>query len=122
MANQLCGDAQLLAALANAALEHVRHSELARNRAHVFIPALELKRRGARDDLQICAMHEAVYQLLGQAVREVLLLLVAADIHEREHRNRVRRRIVDGSGGGVGKGGGWLSVRSRSLYHDGVPG
>jgi hypothetical protein len=49
-ANPLRSDAQLLAFPANAALEQVRHPELVSDRAHVFVPALELERGSARDN------------------------------------------------------------------------
>src|SRR5215469_6004294 len=61
-------------------------------------------------------------QLLGEAVREILLLLVTAQIHKRQHRDGVRRR---GKGGGGGAHEGcctrWRPAGCRSLGRQQAP-
>src|SRR5580704_7977141 len=54
---------------------------------------LEGKRRCACRDLQFVDSRERVDELFRQSVREELLILVATEVHERQHRDRMRRRL-----------------------------
>ena len=94
-AHQLHTDAQHVAALAHAAQQHVGHAELGGDRAHVFVLALERECRRARDDPQVAAARQAIDQFLRQAVGEILLVALLAQVGERQHGDRLvlgRRR------------------------------
>ena len=95
--HELGGDADLIAGLADASLEHGCDVELLRDGAHVLVLALEGKGRGAGRYPEIRHLGEEIEQLLGKPVGEVLLLLVGAEVHEGEHgdgssRGRAPRR------------------------------
>src|SRR5690349_5630372 len=51
-----------------------------------------------RAALQLVDLGERIEQLLRQPIREVLLLLVATEIDEGQHRDGMRRRIEGGNG------------------------
>ena len=87
--DELRGDPQLLAGLPHAALQDVRDVELLADHPQVFVPSLELKRRGAPDHAQLGQLRQQVEQLLRQAIREVFLVLARAHVRERQHRNRL---------------------------------
>ena len=72
----------------------LRDAEAAGDRAHVLVLALERERRGARDDLELGVVREVIDQLLRQAIREILLIVLLAHVDERQHRDRFARSPV----------------------------
>ena len=63
-------------------------------RANVLVLAFERERRRTRYDLESRNSSERVDDLLGQAVAEVLVLLVAAHVLERQYGDRLRALYV----------------------------
>ena len=122
-ANQLSADAQHLAALAHAALQHVGHPELAGDRADVFVLALERECRRAGDHPQVRAVRQALDQLLGQAVGEMLLVALLAHVGKRQHGDRLVLHRHGGLGWrhavacGVGAAGAGRPVAQRDIAH-----
>ena len=96
--DQLDGDAHAVPGLAYAALEDVADTERVRRLAHFDGLALVGEDRAARDDEQRGHARQVGDDVLGEAVGEILLLGIAADVGERQH----------GDGGAPGGG-----VRSR---------
>src|SRR5262245_15857672 len=86
--DQLGGDTNPVSGLADASLEHVTHAELARNGRNSGRRRTELKRGSARGDLEPVDASEHVEDLLGDAVGEILLILLGRQVREREHCNR----------------------------------
>src|SRR6185436_17270600 len=86
--DELCRDTQLIAGLANAALEKMPDAEGGPDRAQILVLALERERRGPSDDAQARHLAEAIRELLGESVREITLIVVRAHIYEGQHRNR----------------------------------
>ena len=86
--DQLAGDAQPPAGRAHAALQHVAHAEVARDLAHVDRAALVGEGRVAGDHEQPAQPGERGDDVLGDAVGEIVLLGIAAEIGERQHRDR----------------------------------
>ncbi len=66
--DELRGDADLIARLAHAALEHGGDVQLVRDVAHILVLALEGERRGARRHPQAGNLGEKIQQLFGEAV------------------------------------------------------
>ena len=93
--NELRGDSNVLAGLAHAAFEDGRHVELLRDRRDVHILALEVERRGAGHHPQAADLRQHVQEFLGKTVGEVFLVLLRAQVRERQHRDR-RHVLVDG--------------------------
>ena len=91
--DELGHDPNAIASLSDAAFEHGRHAEGHRDLAHVFMPAFEGERRRACDHLQVRDLGQEIDDLLGKAVTEVIVLLVAAHVLEREHGDR-RPRVA----------------------------
>jgi hypothetical protein len=91
--DQLRGDADGVLERRDAPFEDWRRrSVCARScRCRCSLPLNE-KCRGARGHLQLVDLGERVEQFLREPVGEVLLLLVPAQVHERQHRDRMRRR------------------------------
>ena len=85
----------------NAALEHVAHPELAPDLLHVDRPPPVSEARIACDHEQPAHPRQRRDDLLDDAVREILLLGIAAQVLERQHRDRgpvrqrQRRRLRD---------------------------
>ena len=92
--DQLGADADAFAGAANAALQHVAHSELAPDLSDIRRLALVLEAGITRDDEQLAEPRELRDDVLDDAVGQVLLLGIGAQIGERE----------DGDGGFVRKG------------------
>jgi hypothetical protein len=86
--DELRRDPHALARLAHAAFEHVAHAELARGLLHVDGPAFVDKARVARDDEEPAEARQRGDDVLRDAVGEVLLLGLAAQIREGQHRDR----------------------------------
>ena len=89
--DELRGDPHLLAGLPHAALQDVRDVELLADHPQVFVPSLELERRGAPDHAQLGQLRQQVEQFLRQAIREVFLVLARTHVRERQHRDGLRR-------------------------------
>lgn len=91
--DELCGDADAIAGLSDAAFQDVRHPESQGDLANVLVPALEGEGRGAGDHPQVRDPGEEIDDFLGKAVAEGLVLPVAAHVFEREDGDR-RFRIA----------------------------
>ncbi len=98
--DQLGGDAELVAGFPNAALENRLHVQRLAHLLDVDRRALELERRRAGRDAQVLDAPEAVDQLLGDPLAEVVLVLLGAHVGERQHGDRVAslRRLLRRSG------------------------
>src|SRR6516162_10677760 len=86
--DQLGGDAHPPTRLANRAFEHVADAELAAHLLHVYDLAFVRKTRIAGDDEEPTDAGERGDDLLDHAVGEVFLLWIAAEVLERQHRDR----------------------------------
>ncbi len=86
--DQLRGDPHAVAALADTAFQHVAHAKLARGALHVDGLALVRERGVARDYEEPAQLRQPGDDVLGNAVREIFLLGIAADIVERQDRDR----------------------------------
>ena len=86
--DQLGGDAHAVAGFAHRALEDVANAKLAADLLHADRLALERETRIAGDDEEPTDARERGDDLLDHAVGEILLLRVAAQIGEGQHRNR----------------------------------
>ena len=78
--DELRRDAQIRAGAPHTAGEHEARAELARNRTHVLVAALESHRRLPRGDAQHLEHGEIGDHLVGESVGEVLALRVGVDI------------------------------------------
>ena len=88
-ADQLSRDPQVIAGAANAAFEDVRHFEFRGNRRNVVGLTLEGERRGAGDHLEARGLAKLLDEFFGEAVGEVLLVLLLAHVRKRQYRNRL---------------------------------
>ena len=89
-----------VAALLHAAFQDVRHAKLAGDLGQVFRRALVMLGRGARDHLQIGDLRQAGQDFVLDAVGKVGVLLVAAQVLERQDRDAIfpaPRRVADAS-------------------------
>ena len=104
--DELRGHANPLAAPAHAAFQHVAHAEFAPDLLHVDRIALVGEAGIAGDDEQRTAAGQFGDDVVGDAVREILLLRVAAHVGEGEHGDRwsVRQRQRFGCRYGCGGG------------------
>ena len=84
---ELRRDAHAAAFLAHAAFDHVAHAELLGDLLHVHGLALVDEGRVARDDEEPAQLRERRDDVLADAVGEILLLGLAAEVREREHRD-----------------------------------
>jgi hypothetical protein len=98
--DQLRRDPQHVAGPAHRALEDMRHVQLPGDFGDRDVLALERERRGARDHPELGNLRQQVQQLLGNAVREVLLLGIGTPVHKGQHRDG----LVGGDGGPRGRG------------------
>ena len=94
--HQLRGDPHAVAFLAHIAFDQVADAEALADLADVLAAVLEREGRGAGDDLQLRAIRQAIDELFGQAVAEVLVVRVVAAIDEGQYR--------DGEAAGRGPG------------------
>jgi hypothetical protein len=82
--DELRRDAHAIAGLADAALEHKAHAQVAPDLLHFDRPALVGEGGVARDDEQARDLREVGDQVFGHAVSKILLLRVAAHVLERQ--------------------------------------
>src|SRR4029450_7262698 len=88
-ANQLRCDPHLRAVAAHAALDDIRHPELATDLPDVAALVLELKHRSARYHLELRHLGEDIQQLFRHAVGEIILLSLAAHVCEWQDGDRI---------------------------------
>ena len=96
-ADELGCDADLVAGLAHASLEDRRDIQLGGDGPHVFVLALEREGGGSRGHVQAGHFCEQVEQLLGEAVGEIILVGIAAQVEQRQDGDRrgdLRRRAL----------------------------
>ena len=103
--DQLPGDAQAVAGAAHRAFEHVAHPKLAPDPAHIDREPLVGEGGVARDHEDPWHMRQAGYDVLGDAIGEIVLFGVRRQVVEGQHR----------VGGFIGQGG---SRRCRCLFRD----
>ena len=104
----------------NAALQNVAHAKLAADLAHVDRLALVLEGGIAGDDEQLGEPRQLGKDILGNAVGEIVLALVAAEVVERQHGDR--RPVGQGQGGSWLLGpGGCARRRSRTVVAPRAP-
>ena len=87
-ADQLRRDPDPVPRPAHAALENRVHSEGVGNPADRHVLPFEGKRRRPRDDFQSRHPRQRVDDLLRQAVAEILLLAIRAQVRKWQHRDR----------------------------------
>src|SRR5262249_33199850 len=90
--DQLRGDAEAIPAPTHAALQHIAYPQIAPHIADIGRLALVLEARVAGDDEQLREARQLGDDVLGDAVAQVILLLVSAKIGEGEYGNRRRIR------------------------------
>ena len=76
----------------HAAFEHIPHAEFPPDLLHVDRLALVGESGIAGDDEAVEQMRQIGRQIIGDAVGEIVLLLVAAQVLERQHDDREPRR------------------------------
>jgi hypothetical protein len=86
--DELRGDAHAIACLADAALEHEAHAEVAPDVLYLDRLALVGEGGVARDHEQARDLGEIGDQVFGHAVAEIFLLSIAAHVRERQHGDR----------------------------------
>ena len=86
--NELSGDPNAIARSPDAAFENRSYSEPLTDGAQILFLAAKGKCRCASDHPQLRNLGKSVDNLFGQAVAEVLVFLVGAQVHEGEHSNR----------------------------------
>ena len=86
--DELSGNAHAVRRLADAAFQHVAHAQFAADLLHIDRPALVGEARIARDDEQPADARQGRDDVLDDAVGEIVLLGVAAQIHERQDGDR----------------------------------
>ena len=96
-ADELGGDAHLVAALAHRALEDVGHVKLPRDFGHLELLSFEGEGGSARCDLELRHLREEIEQLLRDAVGEILLVLRLRHVDEGQHGDRFFRRRERGA-------------------------
>ena len=84
-ADELRGDAQLVAVLAHAAFQQVGDAELGADRAQVLVLALERETRGASHQPQRRHLCKLVEDFLGQAVAQVFLIVRLREVGKGQH-------------------------------------
>ena len=112
---QLRGDAHPVARLAHAAFEHVRDVQRTRDLRRRDGLALVRERRIAGRDGQRRNAAEVGDDVLGDAVAEILLLRVAAHVHERQDDDR--RLLAGRALGRVQPGNSRLAGARACLLH-----
>ncbi len=82
------GDAEACVRLADAAVEHILHVEIARDRGDVPLARLQLHRRGSGDHAQSPDFREIRNDLVGETVREVRVAAIGTQVFEWQHNDR----------------------------------
>ena len=91
--DQLHGDSDTVAGFANAPLDDIVNSELARDVLDLDRPALVHERRVSGDNQEIAEPGQLGDDVLGEAVDEELLFGIAAHVDEgQHHQGRLRGR------------------------------
>ena len=85
---KLAGDPQPVSCAADAALENVACAELPAQSLRLVREALEAEARTAPDHEQFAEARELRDDVLGNAIAKIALVWIAAQIAEREHRDR----------------------------------
>ena len=85
--DQLHGDPHRVAGPAHRAFQYVRHVQGAGDVGDRHVLALERERGGTRRHLQLRNLRQQVQQVLGDAVGEIVLVLVGTHVDEGQHRN-----------------------------------
>jgi hypothetical protein len=85
--DQLRSDTDAVAGFAQAAFEHIAHTQLTADLLHIDRLAFVGEARITGDDEQRRIARQCGDHVLGDAVSEVFLLRVAAHILERQHRD-----------------------------------
>src|SRR5262249_37239805 len=78
-------DTQILSRLPHRSFERVEHSQLSGQSREIFLRTLEPHGGGARKDAKRFDAGEICDHFLGEAITEVLIRLVRADVRERQH-------------------------------------
>jgi hypothetical protein len=94
-------DAEATAAPPNAALQDVARVKLPADLPDIDRLALVLEGRIARDDNELGEPRQLGCDVLGHAIAEIVLLRVAAEIGERQHRDGgpIKHRRLGSSAG-----------------------
>src|SRR5262245_41077764 len=85
--DELRGDADTIARLANTPFENMIDLEPPADLSEFDVLSTEKERRRAPGDLQAGYMGQRIYDFFGQAVAEVFVLFIRAQICKREHGN-----------------------------------
>src|SRR6476661_1325893 len=86
--DQLCRDPDAAAGLADTTFEDVAHTKLPRDLFHIEHFAFVGKGGVPSDHRERRNLREVGDDVLANAVAEILLLRIAAHVHERQHANR----------------------------------
>ena len=123
--DQLRGHAELITRLAYAPLQHVVHTQECADPLDPIVTPLERERGGAPDHIEPGRSCEPIEDLLGDAVAEILIVGVIADVSEGQYGDRVRKpcaaftRRIDRIGGCTDLWGLADVLRSPVDEHDG---
>src|ERR1700733_5914685 len=88
--DELSGDPNAIARSSDAAFENGSYSESLTDDAQILFLAAKSKRRRASNYPQLLHLGKSIDNLFSQAVAEVLVLLVSAEVHKGEHSNRLQ--------------------------------
>jgi hypothetical protein len=102
--DELARDPEPLPGRPDAALEHVAHPEIARDLADIHGPALVDEGRVARDHEEPAQPRERGDDVLAQSVGEEILRGIAAEIGERQDRDRGSGERLDRLAAALGLG------------------
>jgi hypothetical protein len=94
--NELGGHSQLIAGATDAALEHVRHVELARDLRDIHVLAPKYERGRARDHAQVRLLVELVQDFLRDAVGKISLVLASRSGPRKQHTAIDASGVIDG--------------------------
>ena len=89
--DQLHVDAHRVAGFLHAAFENVRHAELLPISRQIFRAGSCMRGRSARDDFQRADLGQPSQDFVLDAFGEIGVVLVAAQVFERQHRDRFFR-------------------------------
>ena len=116
------GDPQPSSGAPQGSLEQVLHSEAMADGARVVAVVLEHEGRCACHDAETGQSRQRIGQILGDAVAQVIVVVAAADVRERQHHDRRARASGLDAGacrgaaaGAVAKGAGEFDRRGKAL-------